>query len=54
MAEEVLQLTLTGWANLLYRFSNISQLYDFINSGEFRKVSGLETKFVSSKEVIIV
>lgn len=61
-AEELQQFNLTGWKNLLFAFSNISSALWYYHNNEkglkgwerfvrFRKVSGLETKFTSSKEV---
>lgn len=61
-AEELQQFNLTGWKNLLFAFSNISLALWYYHNNEkglkgwerfvrFRKVSGLETKFTSSKEV---
>lgn len=60
-AEELQQFNLTGWKNLL--FANIySALWYYHNNEDglkgwerflrLRKVSGLETKFTSSKEII--
>lgn len=61
-AEELQQFDLTGWRNLLFAFSSISSALWYYHNNEkglkgwerfvrFRKVSELETKFTSIKEV---